>query len=305
MDPVGIAEAMGSHSIKVHGYPDPITGANLVKVVENIQYTLPKDVQRSFPGELVGKAWKVFQNPRPITRTVQQLGKALAEKHIQIWSGDPVAQAELHRLTWDGSLRDNPGDSLYLVDNKRVANKVDYYSHEKVTYNVALQPNGTARSTYSVTLTNDTPADVPHNIAGIKHPGVNLAMLSLYVPSSANFLKVTPLEAPAGSSPPGFAEHAEGDHLVWTQTIQSTNGHPGTLNYQYEVPGAVVKTATGGHAYQLTIQHQPLVNPPDLTIHVALPAGATLASAPGWTVSGNVATLHTTLIKDFFTRILF
>ena len=305
LDPVAIAAALGTHSIKVHSYPDHITGANLVKVVENLQYTLPKDAQSKFPGELVGKAWKVFQNPSPLIRTVQRLGQALREKHIQIWSADPAHEAELHRLLWDGSLSENPGDYLYLVDDKRVANKVDYYSHQKITYDVALQSNGTARSSYSVTLTNDTPANVVHFISGIEHPGINLAMLNLYVPSSANFLKVSPLQAPPGSSPQGFAEHAEGDHLVWTQTIQSTLGHPATLSYQYEVPGAVVKTSTGGHAYQLTIQHQPLVNPPDLTIRVTLPPGAKLASATGWTVSGNVATLHTTLTKDFVARILF
>jgi hypothetical protein len=77
------------------------------------------------------------------------------------------------------------------------------------------------------------------------------------------------------------------------------------LTFHYVVPGAVRPTPGGGHVYELTVQHQPLLHPAGLTVTVMLPKGAKVTSAPGWKVAGRVATLHTTLTRDFVTRIYF
>jgi hypothetical protein len=57
--------------------------------------------------------------------------------------------------------------------------------------------------------------------------------------------------------------------------------------------------------YRLTVQHQPMVNPAELTVNVTLPAGSVPKAAAGWTVNGNVATFTTTLTRDFVTSIVF
>ena len=64
------------------------------------------------------------------------------------------------------------------------------------------------------------------------------------------------------------------------------------------------QSTPAGHVYQLTIQHQAMVNPGQLTVTVTLPEGTTArAISPSWTVHGNVATLTVSLTSDFVTQL--
>ena len=306
MDPIAVAQAMGSRRIRIRSYPDAITGENAVKVIENDQYRLPKEEQQVFPGELIGRAWQIFRSPRPFVKTLQDLADAFRTKNIQIWAADPDQQALLSRLRWNGALLRNPGGYLYLVDNKRVANKVDYYSYTDIDYRVSIGGSSEVRSTYTVTLTNKTPPDQDHRIVGTREfaYALNRAMMSLYVPKSARFESVDPVEAPEGYSPDGFREHIEQNWRVFTQTIDSTPGDPGALTLRYSVPGAV-REVDGARVYQLTVQHQPLLHPATFTATITLPEGAEVVSAPGWRIEGRTATFETTLTRDLVTQVVF
>ena len=93
--------------------------------------------------------------------------------------------------------------------------------------------------------------------------------------------------------------------MVFARTVDASPDHPGVLSFRYDLPGAVQSVA-GGHLYQLAVQHQPMVNPVQLTVHVTLPAGSSARSlSPGWTVLGNVATLTVTLTADFVAQLGF
>jgi hypothetical protein len=306
LDPVAVATAMGNRKVHIRSYPSPISAANAVKVIENQQYTLPKEEQAAFPGELIGKAWAIFRNPQPFVKTIQQLGEALREKHIQIWSANEQQRSLLAKLRWSGELTPSPGDYIHLVDNKRVANKVDYYAHQKITYRATLGASGAADSTYQVQLTNSTPPNLTYRIAGshLPHYALNRAMMSLYVPDRAQFKSVSPATAIPGYQPAGFSQHVEDQFRVFTQTIDSWPGHPGVLTFRYAVPGAV-QTNGSTHTYELTVQHQPLLNNADFTAVVTLPAGSVVTSAPGWRLLGNVATYHAILTKDLILRIVY
>jgi uncharacterized protein DUF4012 len=307
LDPVALSYALGNRELRVNAFAPPITvtAENAVRVVEHDQYTLPTDPRHAFAGELIKKAWKALSNPAPFVPTLQKLGQGFREKHIQIWSTDRKTQDLLAELKWDGALKRNPGDYLYLVDNKRIANKVDYYAHQKITYTATIQPSGSISSTYEVSLDNDTPLDDPPEIAGRKAAGTNLAQMSLYVPKRAEFRSVDP-DAPitADVDPKGFEEHEEGAFRVFTKMMDIPPQTTGTLRYAYSVPD-VIDTTPAGKVYQLTLQHQPLVNPARVTLVVRLPKGTTVKSAPGWKVNGNVATLEVTLTQDMVTRIVF
>ncbi len=307
LDPVAISYALGTHVINLDYLKKPVTEDNAVQVIEHDQYLLGTDERHAFPKDIVHKSWKALINPHPFVGTLQKLGKALREKHIQIWSAHDEEQGLMSKLGWDGALKSFPGDYLFLADNKRIANKVDYFSTQKITYKVTVQPSGDISSTYAVALTNDTPLDEPPTVAGRgDDTGANLAMMSLYVPKRARFKGVDP-EAPVTQDidPKGFVKHVEGDFMVFTKTMDVKPKTTDALTYRYSVPGVVTITPAG-RVYQLTLQHQPLVNPADLTVVVTLPEGTTIRStSPGWIVEGNVATYHATLEQDLVTRIVF
>jgi hypothetical protein len=308
LDPAAISYSLGNNTkIRLRSYPEEITGENALAVIANDQYRLDKDLQRVFAGELIGAAWPKLSDPRPFVRKVQQLGVGLKEKHLQIWSRDPEQQDLIEKLNWDGGLEAGPGDYLFLAHNKRNGNKVDYYLKQNITYNVTVLNSGAVQSEYRLVLTGDVPPDEPPQLVG-RHDlyGLNLAMENLYVPKRATFESVEPQgEIPYDISPAGFVQHEEGNFRVFTKTIPVADGNPATIVYRYDVPDVIQTTEDGTSLYRLTIQHQSMVNPAEITVNVTFPKGTELTPPAGWTVKGRVATFKATLTTDLVAEIAF
>jgi len=319
LDPSGIASALKSERcFRVADYPSDICGTNVVSITENAQYHLPKPAQDVLAGELVQGAFASITNPTHFLSMVRNLSSALADKHVQLWSADPAQQALLTQLGWNGAIvNKGGGDYLNLAYEKRIGNKVDYYAQENVTYDVTVQPSGGITSTYHLLFENQTPPNQVQDIAGQARPyGVDIAMFNLYTPKQTRFGSVTP----AGDFPPnvvtpsnfsdhvqpkGFLQHLEGTFHVFTQTVLAWPGNPGDLTFRYSVPGVIEHTPEG-RVYTLTVQHQPMVRPMILTVHLTLPKDADVRSLPtGWSLLNDVATYHGTVSRDFVTQLVF
>jgi hypothetical protein len=295
MDPVAISYLLGKRKIDVPAYPRLISGGNVVAAVENDQYRLEREQQDLFPAQLIAAAWEIFKDPKPLVRTMRMMSQALREKHIQIWSVDQEQESLLAKLGWDGGLSVGVGDYLYVTDSKRVANKVDFYTRTAIDYQVTIDATGTIHSTCEITLTNDSPTDESRFIIG-ENGGLNRALLSVYAAGGSTLESANPGK--------GLPVHEEGGAVVFVRTIYVGAGESGSAAFTYSAPGVVTATPAG-RLYRLTIQHQPLVNPADLTVTVTLPPGVTVLQAPGWTVIGNVATYEGTLSKDLVLEIVY
>jgi hypothetical protein len=295
IDPVAMSYVLGRRRIRVASYDKPITASNIVSVVENDQYRLPFAEQQAFPAQLIGEAWKILKDPTPFVRTIKQLNLSIKEKHIQMWSAEADQQALLEKLGWDGRLRASPGDYLYVTDSKRVPNKVDYYAHVSVNYDVQIDAEGNAHATAEISLENSTPRGESRFIVG-PNDGLNRALFGLFAPKGATLESASPRDGPP--------VHTEAGATLFLRTIDVPPGHPGVVRFVYTVPHVILSQG-GGKLYRLTIQHQPLINPVQITVTVTLPKGSVIRSAPGWSVQGNVATLHTQLTKDIVEQIAF
>ena len=295
MDPVAISYLLGKRKIEVPAYPNRISGDNVVSVVENDQYRLEYKQQNLFPAQLIAAAWEIFKDPKPLVRTMRMMGQALREKHVQIWSVDQEQEDLLAKLGWDGGLSVGVGDYLYVTDNKRVSNKVDFYTRTAIEYQVTIDATGTIHSTCEVTLTNDSPTDESRFIIG-ENGGLNRALLSVYAAGGSTLESANPAK--------GLPVHEEGGAAVFVRTIYVIAGESGSVAFTYSAPGVVTATPAG-RLYRLTIQHQPLVNAADLSVTVTLPPGTRVVQAPGWTVIGNVATYEGTLTKDLVLEIVY
>ncbi len=301
IDPMAIAQLLGDRSLHIGAFSRPLNAGNLVQMVENQQYRLAKQVQNVVPQQLIGAFWGLFTNPPNMLDFVHHLGTTLKEKHVQLWSANPDLERYVTQLGWSGGFLDHQtGDYLSEVDNKLEPNKVDYYTHTTITYNVVVHASGSISSTCTVRLVNDTPPGQSPPITSSKVGADNRALITLFVPTQARLLT----SSPAANDPvDAVPNHSEDGLLVFGRAVDAWPGRPGELSFGYEVPGVIQSTPTG-HVYQLTIQHQAMVNPAQLTLTVTLPPGSSVRSMdPGWTVVGNVATLTTTLTADFVTQI--
>src|SRR5262249_47775732 len=165
------------------------------------------------------------------------------------------------------------------------------YTHTTITYDVVVHPSGGISSTCTVRLVNQTPPGESPPITDSRVGAVNRALITLFVPQQARLLTSTPAANDPENAVPN---HMEDGLLVFGRALDAWPGQPGDVTFGYDMPG-VIQSTPEGHVYQLTIQHQPMVNPARLIVTVTLPAGSTVRSmGPGWVVHGNVATLTTT-----------
>lgn len=299
MDQIAVARALGPRKIRVQGYPRPITGANLVRVVTHDQYFLPASEQRAFPGRLVAAAWPKLLDPISLHSSLRTFGQSLAQKRIQLWLARPDLQNGVRQLGWDGGLRVRPGDYLYVVDNKIIVNKIDYYSRAAIDYDVTIDPSGNARATLQVRLANESPAGLSRYISPRRGAGyaVNRALLLAFVPKQAELVSATPEL--------GLPDHLEGGAMVFGRTVVVPPGTSTVMRLVYTLKGVVISRGSSS-IYRLSIQNQPRLNPAELRVTVRLPQGTTVRVAPrGWTISGNVLTLETRLSRDLVQEIAF
>ncbi|MDP9343424.1 MAG: DUF4012 domain-containing protein [Actinomycetota bacterium] len=309
VDPVAVSGLLRDQPpIHIGSFPDPITSHNLVQVTEHDQYSLGHSAQVVFTTQLVRAAFQVLTSPRNVPLMTKELTTALTEKRIQLWSSDSDLQGLLAELGWDGALKQPDGDYLFLVDEKRLSNKVDFYTRQSIRYTIKLDPAGTGEASARVRLTNDTPPGEPSYITGLWKPyGLNVAMLNLYVPAGAADASVEPdVPVKFKTRPKAFLTHTESQSwLVLTKTVEAWPDNPADVTFHYSLPH-VVQATPAGEVYRLTIQHQPLANPAEITVNVLLPPGVKVtASDPGWKVSGDVATFHTILTRDITTTLTY
>jgi hypothetical protein len=308
LDPFAVSLALrGQGSFRIPAYPSPITADNVVGLTENGQYRLPKKAQLELPGELVVAAFNVMTSPRDPVAMVRNLSSALAQKRVQLWSADPEAQRLFHGLRWDGAIWQTAGDYLYLVTNKRDTNKVDYFTEHSIDYHVSLQPDGDARSRVGIRLDNRVPPGQPDYVVGPwPQYGLNVAMLSLYVPKTARDVTITPA-APIDfpTLPVKFLSHREAQKRLLIKTVEAYPGHPGLLRYTYRIPDVAERRADGTLLYTLTVQHQPLARVANLHVSLQPPDGFVVASTgPGWKVDDDGATFSGPVFRDFSTSVM-
>jgi hypothetical protein len=301
MDQSAVAGMLGARKIRLPSYPRPITGRNLTQVVSHDQYLLSDRSQIEFPAELVAAAWPKILDPSPLQRSLRSLGGSLQQKHILLWSARPELQRQLSALGWDGGLHVRGGDYLYVVDNKLVSNKVDYYTKASVDYHVTIADTGDAQATLRITLANDSPGGLPTRIAGrpkkVGGYAVNRALMLAFVPERAQLVDAVP--------PTGLPDHLEAGAKVFARVVKVKAGTAVTIQLRYVIDDVLTSTAAG-KIYRLTIQQQPRITPADLRVTVTLPEGATARMVPrGWTVKGNVLTLETQLTRDMVQDIVF
>ncbi len=311
IDPLGVSYALGGEpALRVPAYGKRLPVSELPRVVESQQYQLPEPVQASLAAELMASVVSELSHPVKAADVLRGAGTGLTQKHMQLWFANRAAERFVSGLGWDGGLRRSSGDYLYLVDDQRAIDKVGFFTHQAVKYNVVVEPSGTIRSTLAVRVTNRTPSGRGLVVGG-SYPvyAPDIAMMNLYVPAQAMSAHVSPRGALSSSVlrfpvwPQGFVQHVSQGFRVLTQTVAAWPGNPGKLVFHYLVPG-VIRSTGAGSVYQLTIQHQSLAHPAVISITVRFPQPVRQVPA-GWSMHGNIAQFSGLLKKDMVARIVF
>ena len=198
----------------------------------------------------------------------RRLSKAVAGRHLTLWSAEPSEQAALvaagaagavdtsdvdvsmvaaHNLGGPGHLRGGgPGEG----------NKLDYYVRRQMGVTAVLGQDGTAEVTQRLELTNTAPEDLGIYVAGFTTPGRISELVSLYVDEDADLLSLTKDDQPESGSVSGEL----GAKVIRVAT-ELDRGESAVWELRYRVP-------LQGRNYRLRLIPQPLAR--DATIDVTV-----------------------------------
>ena len=303
IDISGVAGLLaGTGPIRVPSWPTPLTSGNLVKVSTLDSYREFEggqeeigDVRKQFHQQLVDATWRRLRSPTDLVRTVYQLSKALAERHLQIWSSHPKEQAFFERQRWAGAIPDQRGDYLYVVDQNRGIDRLDTFMFERTNYDVAIREDGSLDVTATVRQTNYPPVDLPKVLRGT---GTLKTFLNVYAPENAELRSITTVIRGRRADRP-LQVHTHHHRKVFTTSLGVPLLETGQAIFRYTIPNAIFEV-DGRKTYRLNLQRQPRLNTQSVAVRVTYPLGWDVRDPdPAWHVSGHTATLSKRVPEDF------
>lgn len=243
-------------------------------------------------GDVAGEVLRRFMRDagsRP-EQAIAALGKAVADGRLQLHAADPDVQQAFAAINVHGALAAPQGDLLAVIVNNSAANKLDAFMERRVTYDVHLQPDGSARARTTVDLTNNAPTSGLHqDVIGPNVPeleaGQNRTWLSVYCAAECELVDATR----NGAANEGLDPKQELGHPVFSTLLTMPSDSRERLQYWWDIPRAWQKTGGEG-AYRLTVRGQPTLPPTPVTVRIHPPDGMRVLSGPEMPGSDGVVT---------------
>jgi hypothetical protein len=249
--------------IEVPEYHETVTAQNMEALVR--LYTESAAARASSKHEqfllLMGRA---FMNKlhglstAQLVTIAQNMVASLRVKDLQVYLTDPLAEALLSRLGFDGTLAHGPGDALSIVDDDLSGNKSNLFTALAYEDVVALDTQGTATHNLTITYKFDSSTH-PELLRYLYGRRVYRTYLRIYTSPDA---KLSTLD--------GFSERLqrfqrinksdEPGRQMWGGYVYVQDGVFYTLHFTWSTPHVAIRDASGRWHYALTIQRQSGVN---------------------------------------------
>ncbi len=317
--------------VTVLDVPEPVSATNLIDYMrsgydQELTSTDPELGRKAYLARLADAVVaRIAPDPLrfDLLALAQALRQALDERHILIYTTDPVAGAFLAYRGWDGGVQPGADDFLLVVDSNMGFNKVNANIEQSLTYVVDLTNPTTPEATLSVRHTHTLPIqrECRQRMAGTAPSlyeelvtGCYWNYLRVFIPSGSQLLNVRTNPVPAewmlsGIGEPGTVRmsQGEGGSSVLSTFLVVPAGESRETLLRYRLPSAVLSQAARGWRYRLKIQKQSGREPVPVVIQVRLPSHARLVSVtPAPTShSPEALTLTLDLARDRVIEVVF
>lgn len=269
-----LLEAIGP--VETPGWPEPLTPANVTDVLARGTFEMgDADASNALQAALAEALWRAALERTPELRAfADALGRAAAERHLQVYSVHPEEEALLEELGVAGALpaTDHP---LQVVWDGASDNRAGYFAEKEVSYRAVLSPDGWAEVDLAATLRNGAPSSGPPSIL-LGTPGPRFgwfwAYVNVHLPPGARVLDL------AGGSL--ALEEREGGRPVAMGLVGAGPGGSETFRVRYRVEAAE-ELPDGSRRFVLDVLPQPALRPDLIRVEVELPPGSdVLAASP-------------------------
>ncbi|CAN5776963.1 hypothetical protein BH23CHL7_BH23CHL7_06370 [soil metagenome] len=245
--------------------------------------------------------------PRQWPALLEKAASMGAERKVMVWLADPEVQAVIAEWGWDGRVRQDPGDYLYVVDsNVAPATKLNLAVTRSLTARVQLDQFGNAEWDLEVGWTNvvrQRTGELYEWLLQYQNRDTYGNFVRVLTPERSRILQVSGgsfvrLTGPA-------LEEVEAGRRVYGNYVMVPPGST-KVRYRWSSPYAADIGVDGSGEYHLVIQKQPGMAEEVLSLQIALPDGTYVVEhSDGLSIVGNVATLHATLERDLMLSLRF
>jgi hypothetical protein len=292
-DPIALAAMLQLVGpIDVTQWDVPLTHDNAAQVLMHdsyVRFATDKAQRLDFLSATSRQVWEKLlaaDLPEP-TKLGAVLGPVARGRHLQVWMRDEAEQSYMSRLFVDGAVPPVDGDSFGVVVNNASGNKIDYYLHRQVDYNVAFDARTRqATSTATITLRNEAPSTgepdyvIGNVIRDASMPdGVSAGTTRLYV-SVYSALDVQAWTMDGVSVT--FTSEQELGRNVSSAWIDVASRSTAVMTVSMAGRLGPLLDASGGPAtYRLDLFAQPLVRPEERHVSVTTTDGTTVNTTAG------------------------
>lgn len=296
---------VGLDKVYVPEATEPVTAANVRQFIQEAwnpdessntsEWILNR---KEFIGQLAfAILQRIEDEPRSVSwmQVAKGLYRALNERHLMIVVKDADTKRALAQIGWDGSLRENTGDYLMVVDANVGFGKVNSLISKRIDQRVTLNADGTASSELTLTYTHQGQREgihcqpPPPYTAGITYEALihrcYYNYLRIYTPAGSVLQAATPHPAPGeyfilGKPIDGQAVTLsdEAGKAVFAQLFVVEYGQTLTTRFEYDLP-QIVRSKGRQHNYTLLIQKQAGIATEPVSLTVILPPNADLLAA--------------------------
>lgn len=297
-DPFALAALLrATGPVELPGYGVRIDADNVVPFTANKAYSVFDDpgVRKRVLGDVARAAFARFiAQPSADLADLELLLQASADRHILVYSSDPVMQEGLAATPAGGTLTpaDAEDDLLSVVVNSAAGSKVDFYQERHIRDMVILHPDGSATATVDLELRNHAPTSgLPKYILGPFHPrkeGGELGPIlnSLGVGDSVALVNVycgtgcIPVDAQIDGTPSQARSKVDLGVRYVQDYFSIPAGEARSLRSVWDEPEAWDGNSSGG-VYHLTFANQITIRPANVRIVIQPPDGMNIVSTNG------------------------
>ena len=179
------------------GWPATITSDNVVEVMNRDTFMTTSQTLSDQWQTAIGTAlWgALLSRPWPPQALATAVGRAVEERHLQVYSTDPAQQQALTDLGASGEVRFSAHHASLVVLQGFSDNRAGYFVTTKVSSSQRDLPDGAKEVSVTVTLHNAAPTEPPSILLGTPTfqatRGLFQAQLQVYLPLGATVVEST------------------------------------------------------------------------------------------------------------------
>lgn len=296
-----LLQVTGPIEVPEYGVTVPAGATTLISLYMTRAVPTPTSNRKAFlsslANALLDRLYSLPQGQWP--SLYQAFAELTDQRQLQAWFKDPAAEALVAGSAVGGSVRQDAGDYVYVVEaNVAPTSKYNLVVQRKDTIAVSISAAGDATS--AIRLDWQDKAMAPGQINeflrsySTSTTGIYGAYVRVYTPAASELVSASGM----ASDPISEVESTtkELGRNVFANYLLIP---PGSAYLTYNWTTSGVATESGGEwTYSLTIQKQSGLTPSPVSVTVTLPTGAVITTTAGATVTDGKVVLATALSQD-------